>query len=427
MARCLLLTRSAQGADALPQAPPVALPNPGPFSEVTSGGRLGPDTPWPAPLEIAAELEPDDWVFVVAPGETPAPDALAHLAALPPTYDVLFGAMALPSNKSADGWQTAKPTRLAADTRLMFSHALLHWWLGASVLVRAGAQPRLAAMQLDQDAPLAAFANDFEASELRALKTNVALTRSDAAELLVVPEAERLATLENLAIDPPTMQCPKRGWGQQLLYTGINPTIERVQMRGQFFEEAELRAAARFLKPGDHVVDVGANTGNHTVWFAGVCGAHVTALEPVPETAALLERVVALNGLADRVSTRHLRIAVGETTEQARIERGRRGHLGTARIVPDAAGPVPVRPLDALIQDPVKLLKIDVEDLEIEVLRGARELIARHRPALFVEVQDANAHAFADLMSQWTYGVVDAFPEPGYCNYILTDRGDGHA
>jgi hypothetical protein len=38
---------------------------------------------------------------------------------------------------------------------------------------------------------------------------------------------------------------------------------------------------------------------------------------------------------------------------------------------------------------PIRLLKIDVEGAEVEVLRGMGETLARDRPALIVEAQDA--------------------------------------
>ena len=54
-----------------------------------------------------------------------------------------------------------------------------------------------------------------------------------------------------------------------LPYTGRNAGIEREQSRGLFFEAMELEELRKVVGPGAHVVDVGANTGNHTIFFAG--------------------------------------------------------------------------------------------------------------------------------------------------------------
>src|SRR5580704_18481859 len=57
---------------------------------------------------------------------------------------------------------------------------------------------------------------------------------------------------------------------------------------------------ARLLKPGMTVFDVGANFGYYTVLFGQAVGAtgQVVAIEPVPATASVLRRTIALNGLS---------------------------------------------------------------------------------------------------------------------------------
>src|SRR5690606_9457839 len=74
-----------------------------------------------------------------------------------------------------------------------------------------------------------------------------------------------------------------------LPYTGRNAGIEREQSRGLFFEAMELEELRKVVRPGAHVVDVGANTGNHTVFFAGpMKAASVTPFEPLPAAAQAL-------------------------------------------------------------------------------------------------------------------------------------------
>jgi hypothetical protein len=53
----------------------------------------------------------------------------------------------------------------------------------------------------------------------------------------------------------------------------------------------------------------------------------------------------------------------------------------------DEGIPITVRPLDDLVGDMqrLRLIKIDVEGMELEVLKGAQRLIDRHRPLLYVE------------------------------------------
>jgi predicted RNA methylase len=50
----------------------------------------------------------------------------------------------------------------------------------------------------------------------------------------------------------------------------------------QEFEDMAL--LLHVLRPGDLFVDVGANVGSYTILAAGVCGANVISIEPVPST-----------------------------------------------------------------------------------------------------------------------------------------------
>jgi FkbM family methyltransferase len=52
---------------------------------------------------------------------------------------------------------------------------------------------------------------------------------------------------------------------------------------------------------GDVLLDVGANVGMYTIWAAMTRGARVFAFEPEAQNFALLNRNIALNGVADRV------------------------------------------------------------------------------------------------------------------------------
>jgi hypothetical protein len=58
------------------------------------------------------------------------------------------------------------------------------------------------------------------------------------------------------------------------------------------------------------------------------------------------------------------------------------------QVVPPGHGEIRIRTLalDRLAERAIGFIKIDVEGYELEVLRGARNLISRHQPNLFVEV-----------------------------------------
>lgn len=167
----------------------------------------------------------------------------------------------------------------------------------------------------------------------------------------------------------------------------------RIQVDGRYEGEL-LEAIFEFLTDridfgSSSALDVGANVGNHALFFAEYFKV-VHAFEPNPRVARLLD----LNAqLANNVCVHEL--ACGDEEGQAGFSVPFARNLGGGRIVQSAGGlvgegllEVPIRRLDDLFggtSSPVRLIKIDVEGLELAVLRGASSLIARDRPIVLFE------------------------------------------
>lgn len=180
--------------------------------------------------------------------------------------------------------------------------------------------------------------------------------------------------------------------------------ISKVLMStGSFYELPMLEAIAPELRPGDLVVDAGANIGNHTLFFAKVLGCRVLAFEAIPATAALLEQNVALNGLSDQVHVHA--VALGEKSGKARLTKYDPSNIGGATLVPDRRGDIPVRLLDEVPREgPVRLLKIDVEGMDLAVLRGSRTILSKDRPWVVCEAgDDALYRPIAEFMDRMGY------------------------
>jgi FkbM family methyltransferase len=162
--------------------------------------------------------------------------------------------------------------------------------------------------------------------------------------------------------------------------------------------EGELDLLGLFIKPGDTVVDVGANLGTHTVFFAQKAGAQgaVFAFEPQRVVFQLLCANLALNGLTNvraHQAAVSRRIGAMSVPDVAYDDGGNYGGVslgGPDRIDARSAGErVPVTTLDELALPRCRLLKIDVEGMELDVLEGAHALIAATRPLIYVENNDA--------------------------------------
>ena len=208
-----------------------------------------------------------------------------------------------------------------------------------------------------------------------------------------------------------------------LPYTGRNAGIEREQTRGLFFEAMELEELRKVVRPGARIVDVGANTGNHTIFFAGpMKAASVTPLEPLPAAANALRASVLRNGLKN-VDLSHLGIGIAGKPGRARLVFSTRGGLGATSLEPDPAGEISVATLDSVISDPVDFLKVDVEGMEMSVLAGSQELIAKSRPLIFIEIANRNTMAFCDWLNTAGYEVARIFTDKGHANYLISPKG----
>ena len=151
----------------------------------------------------------------------------------------------------------------------------------------------------------------------------------------------------------------------------------------------------RFCRPGDTVVDVGANIGEWTLQMADAVGpsGRVIAIEPIPRLVEAVRKSALANNMR-QVEVVAAALSEIEGKAEFSVERG---NTGGSRLGPHPGGAeafdritVRVMTLDALIAgvgvDRVDFIKVDVEGFELEVLLGARGTLARHRPAMYLEL-----------------------------------------
>jgi FkbM family methyltransferase len=178
----------------------------------------------------------------------------------------------------------------------------------------------------------------------------------------------------------------------QMLYNRHDLHIGRsLELYGEW-AESELELLGLFVNPGDVVVDVGANVGTHTVFFARRVGPTglVHAFEPQRIVFQTLCANLALNSLTNVHAHQS---AVGRAEGSARvppIDYRRAANFGGVALDGVTEGEsVRVMPLDRLDLPRCKLVKMDVEGMELAALEGARSLIERCRPMIYLENNDA--------------------------------------
>jgi FkbM family methyltransferase len=143
--------------------------------------------------------------------------------------------------------------------------------------------------------------------------------------------------------------------------------------------EEDRKLLQRVLRPGDTVVDIGANIGSHTMIAAKLVGAHgrVFAVEAHPRIFRVHSRNIALNRYNNVTS---FNVALGAHKGVVRFsDRGDDDTQNTVLTDNIDGIEVPVEKLDDLaIQiGPIALMKVDVEGYEKSVFEGGLATLAR--------------------------------------------------
>jgi FkbM family methyltransferase len=150
----------------------------------------------------------------------------------------------------------------------------------------------------------------------------------------------------------------------------------------------------RTLAPGGTILDVGANVGFTSAWFAAVAD-RVHAFEAHPVNVELIHQQLRIRGITN-VEVRQTALSAADDTVDLYCK-PRAGHHSLADIGASATIgriQVPCTTLDRFLSteclDEIRLLKIDVEGFEPDVMYGARESLETGRiPRLLFEYSPA--------------------------------------
>ncbi|EAQ02000.1 hypothetical protein OB2597_20286 [Pseudooceanicola batsensis HTCC2597] len=208
--------------------------------------------------------------------------------------------------------------------------------------------------------------------------------------------------------------------------TNPNDLIQMTHLRGEFFEADSLSKLKKLIKaPNPRIVEVGANIGNHVVWYARHLAAErIYPVEPNPEALSILNENIDANGIRARIDTRGMGYGAGKDSGTFRTQTDNADNLGATRLVADAEGGIETRTLDQLLGDEtVDFIKIDAEGMELDVLEGAQALIARDRPVIWVEVLRENMLGFAQKWCRAAgYRIVDSTPYVHTIDYFAVPK-----
>jgi FkbM family methyltransferase len=177
------------------------------------------------------------------------------------------------------------------------------------------------------------------------------------------------------------------------------------------YEQHVQAALAKYLRPNMVFYDVGANGGFFSLLGASLVGPNgmVVAFEPHPATAKQLKNQMRINNM------QQVDVVVAAVSAK----------VGTAKLRDDISSDMlslvnshkatrTIKVQTTTIDQETKtrplpdLLKIDVEGAEIDVLRGAQELIYAKKPILLVEIHSSEiAIQYDELIAKFGYETQD--------------------
>ena len=162
------------------------------------------------------------------------------------------------------------------------------------------------------------------------------------------------------------------------------------------YEPEQTAMFEQCLKAGDVFLDVGAHVGYYTLISSRAVGVRgrVVAFEPEPKNLVYLKEHVHLNQCSNVTV---VATAVGRERGMASFEYGT--GTGTGRVVPGLNGSgsfqVPVISLDEFCEKNNLIpqgIKMDIEGGEIAALAGAKRVLERSRPIIFLSTHGPKIH-----------------------------------
>ena len=132
-----------------------------------------------------------------------------------------------------------------------------------------------------------------------------------------------------------------------------------------------------------NIYDIGANIGDHAVYFATHSKANIFSFEPMPVTFEMLKKNIEQNDISDRVKLFNCALGAEDSSAKMQIVTD---NMGACSISNEGTENVQVKRLDNMNLPLPDLVKIDVEGYELEVLKGMERTLRESSPVLWIEI-----------------------------------------
>lgn len=215
----------------------------------------------------------------------------------------------------------------------------------------------------------------------------------------------------------------------EILAKEAEPRTDTPVMWSKTYEPDIQTYFKKILKPGDNVIDVGANTGIYTVLFSKLVGEGIVhAFEPEQVNFAHLKHNI--NGYTN---IRITEAAVGDKEGEVELYFNLDNEGGHSLWDPAhhqfnyktkahdrIKETVPMVTLDSVIDFIPTLIKTDTEGCELMVLKGAENLLKKHRPIVVSEIHWKALSEMGTSVAE----LRDYMKSLGYKAYTIPDENE---
>jgi FkbM family methyltransferase len=197
----------------------------------------------------------------------------------------------------------------------------------------------------------------------------------------------------------------------------------QIRTTGKLWEEWISDEVKKYYKEGTDILDIGANIGTHTLLFSEIGPVH--SFEPLYH--AVVTQNVKSNSLKNPVKVYPYALSDEAQLRNMylprRMPHGLKNYGGSSMHLNETAAhsntPVPVecKTLDEVYNGVPSVIKMDVENHEPYVLRGAINTIKTHKPAIIIEISNYETSEVPKILQSFGY---TNYTTPDNSNYIYT-------
>ena len=183
-----------------------------------------------------------------------------------------------------------------------------------------------------------------------------------------------------------------------------------------YFEQDELKKLDNYIPKNAVILDIGANIGNHTLYWLTSSPNNIQkvySFEPIKETFEILKKNIEINNLDTKAQI--FNIGLSDKNTSADINVFNMSNIGGTSLE-EGTGSLILKRLDdvAINQEHINFMKIDVEGMELKLLRGAEKTINKYRPIIFIESFPENFEATNKYLIDHDYIMIEQFDSSNY-------------